>query len=300
MKIIFLDVDGVLFSTRAAVLRANAGLGKLPIAERMERVTFDVAAVELINRAASRTGAKIVVHSDWRKTLGLEGTRAKLLQQGLDPGYLDDDWHTPVGRLAEKAEEIESWLDHHRLTPKPVWPGEADEHGIHLLPYDDIERNAMQSQVDAFYDALADYGIHYVVIDDQKLNRFEHRQIVVDQDEGFGVGDYKVSLGMLGGADAGMGAYPVSAADWAMVPAAHDAAAEWGPQMAAASAWLHLTPKRNDPWPRARRLSADEVTRENKFLSAFGHPSADADGGAQRMRRTALEDLPKPASGEIG
>ena len=299
MKIIFLDVDGVLFPARAAVLPANAGLGKLPLAERMERVTFDASAVELINRVASRTGAKIVVHSDWRKTLGLEGTRAKLLQQGLDPGYLHDDWHTPVGRLAEKAEEIESWLDHHRLTPKPVWPGEVDEHGIHMLPYDDIERDAIQSQVDAFYDALADYGIHYVVIDDQKLNRFGHRQIVVDQDEGFGVGDYKVSLGMLGGADPGLGCYAVSATDWAMVLAAHDAAEGWGPQMAAASAWLHLTPKRNDPWPRARRLSADEVRQQSKLLAAFGHLCGDLDSGVERMRRTALEDLPKAASEKV-
>ena len=299
MKVIFLDIDGVLFSSRAAILPANAGLAKLPIRERMQRVTFDPAAVELVNRLASRTGAKIVVHSDWRKTLGLEGTRAKLLDQGLDPGYLHDDWHTPVGRLADKAEEIESWLDHHRLTSKPIWPGEVAEHGIHLLPYDDIERDAMEPEVDAFYDALADYGIHYVVIDDLKLRRFAHRQIVVDQAEGFGVGDYRVTLGMLGGADLGLDCYPVSDADWEMVLAAHDAAAEFGPQMAGASAWLHLTPKRNDPWPRARRLNAEEVQRESRLLSALGYRDPDDDDGVERNRRITLADLPKPALGEI-
>jgi len=277
MKVIFLDIDGVLLSGRAVVLPANVAIATVRGRDRVLKSTFDASAVALVNRLAERTGAKIVVHSDWRKSIGLEETRTKLVEQGLDAQHFHEDWHTRVHRLGEKPDEIHDWLQSHRTTSMPVWPLDGGKMtGSYELPDDPIECAAIQAKIDRYYDEEADVGLDYVVVDDDNLSGFTSHHVVTDKAEGFSVSDYRVALAILRGDDVALGAYPVSEADWAIVVAAHDANVGWGPQLAAAANWLQQEPFRNNGWSRARRLNAEAVTRENSFLSAFGYPDQDA------------------------
>ena len=101
MKIIFLDFDGVLNSSRffkeqtpKGVLIASPGL--------------DPKAVEVLNEIIERSGAMVVVSSAWRigssvvrlrGTLGEVGFRGKV--RGLTPNF----------NTAERGREIQTWLD---------------------------------------------------------------------------------------------------------------------------------------------------------------------------------------------
>lgn len=101
MKYLFLDIDGVLNSTRSA-----CGLGKIPHdAEPKDLPFFDLIALGLIRRLCEETGAKIVLSSTWRmgrdpvelgnqldlpiisKTLVLDGFRGDEIKQWLDENY---------------------------------------------------------------------------------------------------------------------------------------------------------------------------------------------------------------------
>lgn len=62
MKVLFLDVDGVLNSTRSAV-----GLGGIPHDTAPEQMgLFDLTALGLIRNLCKETGASIVLSSTWR------------------------------------------------------------------------------------------------------------------------------------------------------------------------------------------------------------------------------------------
>jgi hypothetical protein len=62
MKVIFLDIDGVLNSVESAM-----ALGGYPyLLDQIE--LFDNVALGLIQRLVRQTGAKVVISSTWRKT----------------------------------------------------------------------------------------------------------------------------------------------------------------------------------------------------------------------------------------
>lgn len=67
MKVIFLDIDGVLNSERS-------------VAAYGDESTLDPVACCLLKHLLKKTGAYIVVVSNWRKGLTLDELRAKLLK----------------------------------------------------------------------------------------------------------------------------------------------------------------------------------------------------------------------------
>jgi HAD domain in Swiss Army Knife RNA repair proteins len=129
--ILFLDIDGVLLSGRAWLLPANqnlhakgTGLSRRQFTEMIGHdAVFDPCAVALVARICEVTGAQIVVASSWRYTVGLEQTRAKLLEQGLPEVLFHEDWSCPMARFSSpvKYADITYWLEEHGVTHYGTW-----------------------------------------------------------------------------------------------------------------------------------------------------------------------------------
>lgn len=108
MKVVFLDIDGVLNSLAWLVSRrARPG----------HREAIDPLAVLLLNQITDTTGASVVIVSSWR-TLGSPLALVEVLQaagvtaciHGVAPSL--SRWTWPY-RVATRLEEIEAWLGEH-------------------------------------------------------------------------------------------------------------------------------------------------------------------------------------------
>lgn len=90
MKVIFLDIDGVI----------------LPLGAEQ----FDSAAVEWINALAHQAGAEIVISSSWRRHIGPAETIDTLVAVGLaKPLCCLPESHP----FSNKAEDVAAWLNGH-------------------------------------------------------------------------------------------------------------------------------------------------------------------------------------------
>jgi len=85
MKIIFLDIDGVLVTTKTA--RTN---------------TAAPACIEVLNKIIADTGASIVISSSW-KHYGLPWLRDKLNEWGVVGSVID---LTPTARITTTQREL--------------------------------------------------------------------------------------------------------------------------------------------------------------------------------------------------
>lgn len=135
--VLFLDIDGVLLSGRTWLLPVNRRLQaagvKLTRQEASELIgreaQFDPCAVALVSRICEATGARIVVASSWRYTVGYEQTRVKLIEEGLPEAMLHEDWACPMGGFdtPDKAADITRWLEGHGVTHTGGWLALDDE-----------------------------------------------------------------------------------------------------------------------------------------------------------------------------
>ncbi len=93
--VIFLYIDGVLLTGRAWDMPVNAAARELarrdPEAAALAS-TFDPRAVRLLNLLVADTGAKLVISSTWRYTVGPDETLAKLVAQGVPAGSFHTEW----------------------------------------------------------------------------------------------------------------------------------------------------------------------------------------------------------------
>ena len=104
MKILFLDIDGVLNSADFVIKRKYdlvLSFLSYPLSE------FDPLAVERVNTILNKTNAKLVISSDWRFTEGLDNI---LKKAGLRYPIYDI---TPYGMGKDRGYEIQEWLDEH-------------------------------------------------------------------------------------------------------------------------------------------------------------------------------------------
>lgn len=106
MKIIFLDIDGVLINRNS--LRVANGFNAKP----------DPACVRALNEIVRRTRAKIVVSSIWRLRGETEICRL-LVDWGVRGGAFDitPDLTKTYGMLftaVQRGDEIQAWLDEHK------------------------------------------------------------------------------------------------------------------------------------------------------------------------------------------
>jgi len=98
MRVIFLDIDGVLNSTKTCV-----AFGGFPL-ELHHLDAFDQVAIRLLRRLCDSSGIQIVLSSTWRKTHHWHD-----VGQALGLPIIGD---TPV-MLGPRGEEISAWLTLH-------------------------------------------------------------------------------------------------------------------------------------------------------------------------------------------
>ena len=100
MKILFLDIDGVINSIRSAV-----AFGGYPWDVKPESIKlFDPVAITLIRKLCDKTGCKIVLASVWRHSVGHEA-----LKLAIDLPMIDS---TPIVHMgSSRGEEIAKWLE---------------------------------------------------------------------------------------------------------------------------------------------------------------------------------------------
>lgn len=94
-KIVFLDIDGVLFD--------------------MSKNDFYPNAIALLDRLCLETGAMIVISSSWRIMYGLEDTIKRLNVAGLKTEIIDatpyeQEWHRNILITKPRGEEILQWI----------------------------------------------------------------------------------------------------------------------------------------------------------------------------------------------
>lgn len=98
MKVIFLDVDGVLYSNEYIVERTHAIGRKLHLDERL-----DDDCINILKQLVDITGAKIVVTSSW-KISDLDILTYRLKQHGVEIYDVTKNYGDERGR------EIREWL----------------------------------------------------------------------------------------------------------------------------------------------------------------------------------------------
>lgn len=105
MKVLFLDVDGVL-NSRDYVRRQRAK-------DRNYRLWLDVdpVAVAMVQRIIKETGCKVVLSSTWRLYKDSRDLVAKRVCQYID---CTEDLQRGAKRgIVDRGEEIKLWLDKH-------------------------------------------------------------------------------------------------------------------------------------------------------------------------------------------
>ena len=128
MKIIFLDIDGVICLSREWGSRKNkikrweleGGEGEPPVTIRLD--DFNKIAVDVLNDIILTSGADLVISSDWRLYATLDEMKDLFHQFGVIKGPID---FTPELQITTKhsgirVEEIKSWLKSHPKVEKWV------------------------------------------------------------------------------------------------------------------------------------------------------------------------------------
>lgn len=108
MRVIFLDIDGVLNSMDWYKRRTRV---KSKTWDEYHAQEFDPVALALIKRVISETGAKVVLSSTWR--LSKEGVK---FIKGLGIDILDVTPHLPRPtstsvEYCERGKEIQAWIE---------------------------------------------------------------------------------------------------------------------------------------------------------------------------------------------
>ena len=131
MKVIFLDIDGVLNSQDWYVYRRD-NVAMDSIQSQYPFYEFDPRAVERLNRIVAETGAKIVVSSSWRSGETVESLQ-KLLDSvgfkgeviGLTPHlWCQKPYEDMDGYRVPRGCEIDWWLDNHGDFQRINWSKE--------------------------------------------------------------------------------------------------------------------------------------------------------------------------------
>lgn len=119
MKILFLDIDGVLNS--ASVLHQK-GRGDA-ICEKM---------VARVNQIIEATGCKIVISSTWRLLHKIDQLKQILITHGLSDVIIDYTPHLNYNRI--RGDEIQLWLDSHKVDKFVILDDNSDM-GDDLINY---------------------------------------------------------------------------------------------------------------------------------------------------------------------
>lgn len=118
MKVVFLDIDGVLWTGNSAEYQFEK-LGK-PASGKS--VVFDDTAVSNLQKLIEQTGAKIVVSSTWRFNQTVNSMQNTLAERGLKCEVVgltpDGEKINGLYRAVPRGNEIKQWLDPHTEVEK--------------------------------------------------------------------------------------------------------------------------------------------------------------------------------------
>lgn len=110
MKVVFLDVDGVLNSAAYLYAAERAWPEGTPF-EGNQHLELDPPAVARLNRIVRESGAKVVISSSWRFGNTPAEMQEILRRRGFEGEVVGD---TPRdGHGAVRGLEIQAWLDGH-------------------------------------------------------------------------------------------------------------------------------------------------------------------------------------------
>jgi hypothetical protein len=129
MKALFLDHDGVIclgsefgsrFKKQKRSVAETVSMKELPILERFDN--FNTKAIKVLNEILEKTGAEIIVSSDWRRWGSLEELGEYYILQGV--------MKKPIG-VTPKVEEFDTltgglyhhkgWYDRARIVEIEEW-----------------------------------------------------------------------------------------------------------------------------------------------------------------------------------
>jgi hypothetical protein len=111
MKIIFLDVDGVLVTWNSLHVWGLSG----PTKSRSGGM-LDPGPVKILNEIIEKTGANIVISSSWRIGRTLDRLKSDLTEGGVNCSTMVD--FTPRRNDAKRGLEIQEWLNHYYFLNK--------------------------------------------------------------------------------------------------------------------------------------------------------------------------------------
>jgi hypothetical protein len=278
MRIVFIDIDGVLLSAKAWCLSANAEARDMMLArkrlEALSRMTFDACAVALLNRLCEKTAAQLVIHSNWRRTVGARIARETLIRVGVEERNFHSEFCCPLKLTSTKRHDVTAWLMRNRVAPEPKWP-----EGVPEDPW--APRTKRQEKLLRAYNRqLDDHGIEFLVIDDDAIG-LEDRQIRVDPYDGFSAGDYRVAVAFFEAVDREIGVWEVDPADFKRARRVLRG-------RVAALEWLHREATYGAT--RAAFLNQERLRREADSLSLWTGSRAD-DAEIERRRDRVWREL---------
>jgi hypothetical protein len=104
LSIIFLDIDGVLCTTRAHLAYATGLFMR----------HYDPTSTRLLARLCRETEAKLVLSSTWRLSFDMHHMDALLMNAGFDDVPWHQNWRTPDLKFERsRGEEINLWMERH-------------------------------------------------------------------------------------------------------------------------------------------------------------------------------------------
>ena len=130
MRVIFLDIDGVL-NCKGSFEAVHA----IPaLREEISNYIIDPALVLNLKRIVDCTGAAVVLSSSWRHNCPAEGHRlvafAVLWSHGITVHSI-----TPSLDFGPRGDEIAAWLQRHPETERYVILDDADDMREEQMPY---------------------------------------------------------------------------------------------------------------------------------------------------------------------
>lgn len=158
MKIIFLDIDGVLNNLDS--LRAGScsmGVGWWDGDPSREGSGFEPNSVQELKRILSATDAKIVISSTWRKLGSIETLREVFENWDISPDLILGA--TPITDRGHRGTEIRHWLQSFTRNGKVVdkWiaiDDDSDFHDDQILIQTSFETGLTSDIADAAIAAL--------------------------------------------------------------------------------------------------------------------------------------------------
>lgn len=139
MKIIFLDVDGVLNSTKWLIEQYELQKGTAQTFMYRSEKEFDPIAVKLMSNFVEDIGADVVISSSWRILHSLEEINAYLTQNGWTAKLPFDV--TPRTSKGFRGDEINVWLLEHfdNITSYVIFDDDGDFHPAQNLVRTNVE-----------------------------------------------------------------------------------------------------------------------------------------------------------------